>query len=72
MTRYGGVEFISIMLNTSLDDAYVLTEGIRQMLEKTKIKVNQNEFINITINADIAEAGIAEAGIADSSVAIKK
>ena len=55
LARYGGEEFIVLMPNTSLDDAYVLTERIRQMLEETKIKVNQNEIINITISAGIAE-----------------
>ncbi len=55
LARYGGEEFIILMPNTSLNDAHILTERIRTMLEKTNIEVDQNKFINITISAGIAE-----------------
>lgn len=55
LARYGGEEFIILMPNTSLNDAYLLTERIRKGLEKTNIEVSKNKFVNITISAGIAE-----------------
>jgi len=54
--RYGGEEFVIILINTSPDDAYILAERLRKNIEALTICYESLE-IQFTVSLGIAEAG---------------
>jgi len=54
--RYGGEEFVIILINTCLDDAYILAERLRKKIETLTVRYESLE-IQFTVSLGIAEAG---------------
>ncbi len=56
-SRYGGEEFIVLLLNTKLDKAYIVAEQIRENISKKglKIKKTGQSLGNITVSVGVSE-----------------
>jgi diguanylate cyclase len=56
-SRYGGEEFIVLLLNTKLDKAYIVAEQIREKISKKglKIKKTGQSLGNITVSVGVSE-----------------
>jgi len=56
-SRYGGEEFIALLPNTKLDNAYIVAEQIRESLSNKilKIKRTGQDLGNITVSAGVSE-----------------
>ncbi|QTF07948.1 diguanylate cyclase [Brenneria izadpanahii] len=52
--RYGGEEFMFVLIETTKDTAYTFIERLREKIQNHKIRLQSNETINITISAGIA------------------
>ena len=52
--RYGGEEFVILLSDTELNNAYIFAERLRQAIEESTVKYNDIE-INYTISLGIAE-----------------
>ena len=57
--RYGGEEFVILLINTGPDEAYILAERLRQNIESLTVSYESLE-IHFTISLGIAEAGLQE------------
>ncbi|WP_397539529.1 diguanylate cyclase [Rummeliibacillus pycnus] len=53
--RYGGEEFVLIMPQTSVEEAYVLMERLRKAMEKKFFTANENRF-QVTFSAGVVES----------------
>ncbi|MEC5318453.1 diguanylate cyclase [Brenneria populi subsp. brevivirga] len=53
--RYGGEEFMFVLIETPKDAAYTFIERLREKIQNHKIRLQNNETIAITISAGIAE-----------------
>ncbi|MEE3662505.1 diguanylate cyclase [Brenneria sp. g21c3] len=53
--RYGGEEFMFVLIETSKDAAYTFIERLREKIQNHKIRLQNNEVVTITISAGIAE-----------------
>ncbi|MFJ8262346.1 diguanylate cyclase [Rummeliibacillus sp. NPDC094406] len=53
--RYGGEEFVLIMPQTSVEEAYVLMERLRKAMEKKFFNANENRF-QVTFSAGVVES----------------
>ncbi|MBI5212880.1 MAG: GGDEF domain-containing protein [Nitrospirae bacterium] len=54
VVRFGGEEFLVLLLDIKTEDAIEVAEKIRQMVEEMKIKVS-NGFIQKTISIGVSE-----------------
>ncbi|HSK52447.1 MAG TPA: diguanylate cyclase [Clostridia bacterium] len=52
--RYGGEEFMLILTETGVDDGALLTEKLRQLVERTRFAVDGNPELQVTISIGIA------------------
>jgi diguanylate cyclase (GGDEF)-like protein len=52
--RYGGEEFMLILTETGVDDGALLTEKLRQLIERTRFTVEGNPDLQVTISVGIA------------------
>lgn len=55
MGRYGGEEFVCILLDTEADNAVLFAERLRTNIERLQINYNEQE-INFTVSLGVAEA----------------
>ncbi|MCG8708870.1 diguanylate cyclase [Brenneria sp. 4F2] len=53
--RYGGEEFMFVLIETEKDAAYSFVERLREKIQNHKIRLQNNQIITITISAGIAE-----------------
>ncbi len=65
VARFGGEEFVIILLNTLLEKASNMAERLRRIIEKHTMLINGNK-INITISAGIS--GIREDTISEKEI----
>ena len=54
MTRYGGDEFIIILLGANPNTAVLAAERIRKLIEATKFFVDERTAVNITASIGVA------------------
>jgi diguanylate cyclase (GGDEF)-like protein len=54
IARWGGEEFLFLLPNTRVDDAFTLAEKIRKNVEKTIIDYNNNP-IDLTLSIGVVE-----------------
>lgn len=54
VARYGGEEFVTIMPQTSLEDAVLVTESLRKAIEETPFHFHDVR-VNVTISAGVAQ-----------------
>lgn len=54
--RFGGEEFILLLPNTSLDNAYIVAENIRKAIEKMKVKQTKSGLVISSITASFGIA----------------
>jgi len=56
-SRYGGEEFIVLLLNTKLDKANIVAEQIRENISKKGLKIKKTEqsLGNITVSVGVSE-----------------
>lgn len=54
IARIGGEEFIALLPNTSLEDAFKIGETIRKECEKTSVKINDTTSIGFTVSGGVA------------------
>jgi len=56
-SRYGGEEFIVLLLNTKLDKAYIFAEQIRENISKKGLIVKKTgqSLGNITVSVGVSE-----------------
>lgn len=55
LARFGGEEFIILLPNTELKDAYRIAERLRVAIEQSNVYLSHAKFINFTISIGIAE-----------------
>ncbi|WP_137170623.1 diguanylate cyclase [Marinomonas sp. FW-1] len=66
LARYGGEEFIIFMPNTQVNDAFILIERMREILEKKAIEMSSEKTVHITISAGIAATDIDKPNLKNS------
>jgi diguanylate cyclase len=78
-SRYGGEEFIVLLLNTKLDKANIVAEQIRENISKKGLKIKKTEqsLGNITVSVGVSEfreGDTAASGVerADSALYLAK
>ena len=54
VVRYGGEEFAIIVLGTNAKGGWIMAEHQRQQLEKTPIKIAENQFLRVTASIGVA------------------
>ncbi|MFE8153152.1 diguanylate cyclase [Brenneria goodwinii] len=52
--RYGGEEFMFVLIETTQDEAYTFIDRLREKIQNHKIRLQNNEVVTITISAGIA------------------
>jgi len=55
VVRYGGEEFVAIFPETDIRRTFVVVESIRKIVENTKLSIEDDEVISITVSCGIAE-----------------
>ncbi len=55
IARFGGEEFVIVMPQTSLNEASVMLERLRHMLETTPITVNSTQTLTVTCSIGLTE-----------------
>lgn len=58
--RYGGEEFVILLPDTNTNDALVIAEKLRKMIEITTITLSDNQIIHYTISLGISEINSAK------------
>ena len=67
-SRYGGEEFIVLLPNTKLDDAYIVAEQIRENISMKRLKVRKTGQTLGNITASVGVSEIREGDTASSVV----
>ncbi len=62
LARYGGEEFTIILPNTIMDKALVVAERVRMMVEKTKITLDGDTDLDVTVSCGVSTAVPGENG----------
>jgi len=56
--RFGGEEFILLLPDTDINGALIIAQKIRKTIEITKINVDENRKINVTVSVGVAVVDI--------------
>lgn len=52
--RYGGEEFVLCFPNTTIEEAYVITERLRVRFERYKFNISRDETVQVTVSIGVA------------------
>ncbi len=55
--RYGGEEFLVVLVETRVEDAVRFAERVRGTIEKTRIDIGSGNFIHVTASLGVAQFG---------------
>lgn len=61
IARYGGEEFVSILPNTELKNAQIITDKLREIISSSKFHFRENA-VNVTVSSGFAEVKNNEDG----------
>jgi len=56
LSRYGGEEFLIVLLSTDVQIAQVIAERVRRTIQETKFRISDNIIINITVSIGVSQA----------------
>lgn len=55
ISRFGGEEFVVLLQDCNIENAYLVGEKIRKYIENSEVKINENKSIKYTISLGIAK-----------------
>jgi len=54
-TRYGGEEFLAVLINTQMDDALIIAERARQAVESAIIHIADDQSISVSVSIGVSQ-----------------
>jgi diguanylate cyclase (GGDEF)-like protein/PAS domain S-box-containing protein len=58
--RWGGEEFVTVLVNTHPDDLFALSDRLRRLVEKSLLTVENGETIGVTVSIGATIAGMGD------------
>ena len=72
LARYGGEEFSVLLTNTSIDDALIIAERIREQVASMQYQHNNEQSITVTISIGMSELHIVNKNTEDNTDIIQE